>query len=476
MADSNSSSLQFPADFVWGTATASYQIEGGVKEDGRGESIWDRFSHTPGKILDNSSGDIACDHYHLWREDLRAIRALNVNAYRFSISWPRVLPAGLGQVNEAGLDFYEQLVDGLLEAGVQPFVTLFHWDLPQALQDRGGFAVRDSAEWFAEYTERVVSRLSDRVKHWITLNEPFVVYALGYFLGEHAPGQRNFRRALKVAHNLLRAHGRGVQVIRALDLTAQLGITNALQPVHAVHPRRDARARRRAEGLTQRLMMDPIFRGRYPDSVRRLVHVVNRQIRPEDFELISQPIDFLGVNNYSRMVVQRTLNPIPGFRLVQPDYPGIQFTEMGWEVYPEGLRELLVWIRDEYGNIPVYITENGAAFADSPPESAADPSADGSSIVDTTVGVHDVERRRFLRDYLAAVARAHAEGCNVRGYFVWTLLDNFEWAFGYTKRFGLYYTDYQSRRRTLKASGAWYAELARTGRIPRASVVGPRRD
>ena len=465
MVDSNDSDRQFPPDFVWGTATASYQIEGGVKEGGRGESIWDRFSHAPGKILDGSTGDIACDHYHLWREDVRAIRALNVNAYRFSISWPRVLPAGLGQVNEAGLDFYDQLIDSLLEAGVQPFVTLFHWDLPQALQDGGGFASRKSAEWFAEYTERVVSRLSDRVKHWITLNEPFVIYALGYFLGEHAPGERNFAKALKAAHNLLRAHGRGVQVIRGLDPTAQVGITNALQPVHAADPRRDRRAKRRAEGLTQRLMMDPILRGHYPDSVRRLVHMVNRDIHPDDFDLISQPIDFLGVNNYTRMVVRRSLKPIPGFRVVQPNYPGIRFTDMGWEVYPEGLHELLQWIRDEYDNIPVYITENGAAFPDAAPESGHGGSPDNSQVVETTVGVHDVERELFLHDYITAVSRARVEGCNVRGYFVWSLLDNFEWALGYTKRFGLYYTDYTSQRRILKGSGAWYAELARTGRL-----------
>ncbi len=443
--------VEFPGDFTWGVATASYQIEGAARQDGRGESIWDRFSHTPGTILDAGTGDVACDHYHRWREDIVAMRTLNLNSYRFSVAWPRVLPEGVGAVNGAGLDFYERLVDGLLGAGITPFVTLFHWDLPQVLQDRGGFVVRDSAEWFAEYTERVVSRLGDRVKHWITLNEPFVFYALGYFLGEHAPGERNFRRAVRVAHNLLRAHGRAVQVVRGLDPTATVGITNALSPVHPARPGRDDRARRRAEGFTQRLFMDPIFKGEYPAAVGRLLRTVNRDIRPDDFTLIAQPIDFVGVNNYSRMIVERTLNPVPGFRPVDPTYPEARFTDMGWEVYPKGLYEVLTWIRDEYRNIPVYITENGAAFPDELRE------VDGRATVD------DPERTRFLQEYLQAVARAMADGCDVRGYFVWTLMDNFEWAYGYSKRFGLYYTDYSTQRRILKSSGAWYADLARTG-------------
>ncbi|MFW5729358.1 MAG: GH1 family beta-glucosidase [Spirochaetota bacterium] len=443
--------VEFPGDFTWGVATASYQIEGAAREDGRGESIWDRFSHTPGTVLDGSTGDVACDHYHRRHEDIAAMQALNLKAYRFSVAWPRVLPEGVGTVNPAGLDFYDRLVDGLLSAGITPFVTLFHWDLPQSLYDRGGFAVRESAEWFAEYTERVVSRLADRVKHWITLNEPFVVYALGYFLGEHAPGERNFRRAVKVAHNLLRAHGRGVQVIRGLDPTATVGITNALSPVHPARPGRDDRAQRRAEGFTQRLFMDPIFKGEYPAAVGRLLRMVNRDIRHDDFEVIAQPIDFVGVNNYSRMIVEGTLNPVPGFRPVDPTYPEARFTHMGWEIYPDGLYEVLTWIRDEYGNVPVYITENGAAFPDELQEHNGRPTVD------------DPERQRFLQEYLHAVARAIGEGCDVRGYFVWTLMDNFEWSFGYSRRFGLYYTDYPTQRRILKSSGAWYGEVARTG-------------
>jgi beta-glucosidase len=443
--------VTFPHDFLWGAATSSYQIEGAVAEDGRGESVWDRFTRRPGTVSDGSSGETACDHYHRRPEDVAAMQALNLSAYRFSIAWPRILPEGVGSVNPAGMDFYDRLVDELLDVGIRPFVTLFHWDLPQALQDRGGFANRESSEWFAEYSERVVARLGDRVKHWITVNEPFVVFALGYFLGEHAPGERNVRRALRVAHNLLRAHGRAVEVIRGLDPEAKVGIANALTPVHALRPGRDDRARLRAEAFRNRLFMDPIFFGSYPRSTARLMRSVNRDMRTEDMDLMSKPLDFIGVNNYTRMIVARSWSPIPGFRTVDPDYPGVEFTDMGWEVYPDGLYELLTWIKGEYGNVPVYITENGAAFPDQPEE------------VDDHVIVRDPARRRYLSRYLAAVAKARGQGCDVRGYFVWSLLDNFEWAFGYTKRFGLYYVDYRSQRRILKDSGAWYAELARTG-------------
>ena len=438
---------EFPQDFAWGAATASYQIEGAVSEDGRSPSIWDTFSHTPGKISDRTTGDEACDHYHLMPHDLDLMEALNLNAYRFSISWSRVMPQGTGARNDQGLDFYDRLVDGLLERNITPYITLFHWDLPQILQDKGGFTNRDISDWFADYVDVVAAKLGDRATHWITLNEPFVVYALGYYIGEHAPGIRNLGKAMRVVHNLLRAHGAGVQRIRAALPDAEVGLTNALTPVYADRDK-DLRAKERAEAFTCRMFMDPVFKGHYPSGSEKLVMRYNRDAVPEDFNLMSQKIDFIGVNNYSRMLVRRTLLPVPGFREVKPAYPGVVYTEMGWEVFPQGIEDLLDWIREEYDNPTVYITENGAAF----PDRVVSENGERR--------VHDAERTDFLKRYLSAVHNSMQKGSKVKGYFTWTLMDNFEWAHGYTKRFGLYYTDYQTQERILKDSGRWFADTA----------------
>jgi beta-glucosidase len=445
--------LRFPGDFVFGTATASYQIEGAVDQDGRAPSVWDTFSHTPGKVKHGHNGDVACDHYERYPEDVQLMRELGLHAYRFSIAWPRVIPQGRGKVNEAGLDFYSRLVDTLLEADITPFPTLFHWDLPQALQDRyGGFADRRAADDFADYAQAVVNRLGDRVKHWITFNEPWVFAVVGHLLGMHAPGRKNPWAAFRAVHNQLLAHGKAVRRIRNHDPEASVGITLNLMPIYPqTEARRDQRAARMADQFVNRLFLDPLFRGTYPAELWTRALPFRPRIESGDMELVTEPIDFLGINNYTREKARRSLTLPPFFFDMTGRYvperaytkDGVQYTSMGWEVYPEGIYELLTRIRDEYRNVPVYITENGAAFDDY-------LSADGR--------VHDPRRTDFLRADLAQVSRALAEGCNVRGYFVWSLLDNFEWAEGYDKRFGIGYVDYGTQRRIIKDSGYWYRD------------------
>lgn len=442
-------SLRFPKGFIFGTATASYQIEGAAKEDGKGESIWDRFTATPGTISDGSSGLEACDHYHRYGDDVALMQQLGLDAYRFSVSWPRILPEGTGRVEERGLDFYSRLVDQLLSAGITPFVTLYHWDLPQVLQDRGGWENRDISAWFTEYVSHVVARLGDRVKHWITLNEPFVIAFLGNFTGEHAPGKKNRRAAFRVTHNLHRAHGAAVDAIRGQHPEAKVGITHAVSPVHPASPR-DLNAARRGDALMNRIFLDPLFGKGYPEGVERLINSANPDRRPDDLELASRPVDFVGLNNYTRQIARRTLLPIPGFRFLDRSVAESEYTEMGWEVYPRGLAELCYRMRDEYGNPPVYITENGAAFPDR---------VEGDRVADK-------RRIAFLEAYLTELAGAAAAGCDVRGYFVWSFMDNFEWAHGYSKRFGIVYVDYESQRRILKDSGRWYADLIAAGKNP----------
>jgi beta-glucosidase len=431
----------FPAGFLWGAATASYQIEGAAWEDGKGESIWDRFSHTPGRVLNGDTGDVACDHYHRWREDVALMRDLGLQTYRFSIAWPRVFPGGTGAENEAGLAFYSRLVDTLLEAGITPAATLYHWDLPQALDDRGGWPNRETARAFAGYAERCFRVLGDRVPLWITLNEPWVVAHLGYLSGEHAPGHRDLGEALAAGHTLLLAHGMAVERYRALGLPGRIGLTVNLAPAHpATDTREDRAAAARWEAYADRWFLDPVFHGEYPEALRAGFGNTLPAITPDDRRVMTAPIDFLGVNYYTRNLMRHD----PNGRLLQTGGarpPDGSFTGMGWEIYPDGLREILTWVRDQYGPIDQYVTENGAAFADP-------TGPDGA--------VNDEDRRVYLRDHFLAARRAIDAGVPLRGYYVWSLLDNFEWAFGYTKRFGIVHVDYATQRRTPKASARWY--------------------
>jgi beta-glucosidase len=424
----------FPSDFIWGAATASYQIEGAADEGGRGESVWDRFCATPGKVRGGDSGAIACDFYHRYRDDIRLMGELGLDAFRFSIAWPRILPAGRGRVNAAGLDFYDRLVDELLANGIQPYATLFHWDTPQVLEDEGGWAVRSTAEAFVPYVEAVVDRLGDRVEHWITHNEPWVVAWLGYGWGEHAPGRRSDADAIATAHHLLLSHGWAVQAIRERAPHAQVGITLNLAHVDAASDAaEDVAAAQMVDGHNNRWFLDPIFRGEYPaDMLERYTPPV----RVGDLQTIAARIDFLGVNNYSRHVVSE------GPKLVRD--PEAHATDMGWEVYPDGLYKLLVRLQRDYAPPALYITENGAAFGDVRTHDGA---------------VHDPERVAYLESHVDAVARATAEGAAVKGYFVWSLLDNFEWAYGYSKRFGIVYVDYPTLERVPKDSFHWYREF-----------------
>jgi beta-glucosidase len=443
--------ITFPQGFVWGTATAAYQIEGAVGEDGRGESIWDRFCRLPGKIQNGDTGDVAVDHYHRWPEDVGIMQQLGLNAYRFSIAWPRVIPDGTGAVNPAGLDYYDRLVDALLAAGIEPFATLYHWDLPQALQDQGGWLNRDSLAWFADYAAVVSARLGDRVHRWITHNEPGVVAYLGYVTGEHAPGLSDPAAAMQVAHHLLLSHGQAVPILRQSgDEATQVGIALNLTWVDAPAERpASGAAPRRHDGLVNRMFLDPLFRAAYPADLLAYARDIAPSFDPADLLQIATPIDFLGVNYYSRALVADDPNGgLLATRQVLPGYA--QLTEMGWEVYPEGLYKLLCRLQEEYQPPAIYITENGCAYADR--------LEDGR--------VHDAERIAYLRAHLAAAQRAIEEGVPLRGYLVWSLLDNFEWAHGYSKRFGLVYVDYATQARILKDSAHWYRQVVAANALP----------
>lgn len=443
-------SRYFPEDFLWGVATSAYQIEGATREDGRGPSIWDTFSHTPGKVVEGHTGDVACDHYHRLEEDLDLLVALGVNAYRFSVAWPRVLPTGRYPLNPKGLDFYDRMLDGLCARGIRPHLTLYHWDLPQALQDEGGWAHPATVQHFAEYAEVVARRLGDRVDSISTLNEPWVVATLGHEKGIFAPGLTDRRLAMQVSHHLLMAHGLAVQALRALVPRVQLGIVLNLAPLHPARCNAADWAKARLEdGLLVRWYMDPLFRGYYPQDVLEHLGADAPDVKPEELRLIQQPIDFLGINYYTRNVVHAE---DPSARP-----PGEQgFTDMGWEVYPQGLTELLLRLTRDYSPPPLYITENGAAFVDR---------LEGDR-------VHDPKRLRYLEQHIAAMAAARARGADIRGYFAWSFLDNFEWALGYLKRFGLVYVDYDTQRRVMKDSAHWYRDFIASQRVWQPSVSG----
>ncbi len=446
--------LKFPEGFVWGTATSSYQIEGAWDEDGKGESIWDRFSHTAGTIEDGSSGDVACDHYHRWPEDVALIKSLGIQAYRFSISWPRILPTGRGKVNQAGLDFYSRLVDGLLEAGIAPCVTLYHWDLPQPLQDEGGWPVRPTAEAFADYADVVSRHLGDRVKCWMTHNEPWVAAFVGHAEGRHAPGIRDWPSALRASHHLLLSHGWAVPVIRRNSPAAEVGIVlNTAPAVPASPSAADYQAWRHFDGLLHRWFLDPLYGWCYPPDVvadcvarGRLRSHSLPFVEEGDLEAIAVPTDFLGINYYSRAVVR---DEKASDNLPQTAFPGEERTEMGWEVYPDGLYDILARVYLAYSPPKIYVTENGASYSDG-------PDADGRIL--------DRRRIAYLRDHLAAAHRAIQVGVPLAGYFVWSVLDNFEWARGYTQRFGIVWVDYATQRRIAKQSALWYnTVIARNG-------------
>jgi beta-glucosidase len=458
------SALIFPDGFLWGVATSSHQIEGAFHEGGRGESIWDRFAATPGRIADGSDASVACDHYHRWRDDIALMQWMGVGAYRFSIAWPRVMPQGVGAVNAAGLDFYDAVVDALLERGIQPFVTLYHWDLPQTLQDAGGWGKRRTAEAFVEYTDAVTRRLGDRVRHWMTHNEPWCVAHLGHEDGEHAPGHRNAAEALSAAHHLLLSHGWACETIRRNAPGAEAGIVLNLSPAFpATESRADRDAARWFDGFFNRWYLDPIFRGQYPadaveDRIARgdLHSPAPGFVRPGDMKTISTPLDFLGVNYYSRTVLRAGAGGEP--EAVRP--PGATFTDMGWEVHPPGLRDALARVWRDYRPTRLYVTEKGAAWPEGP---------------DATGRVHDERRVAYLQGHLQAAHDALLDGVPLAGYFVWSLLDNFEWAHGFTKRFGLYWVDFATGNRLPKQSAFWYREqIAANAADDRPPSLSPR--
>jgi beta-glucosidase len=441
------SQITFPNNFIWGTATSSYQIEGAWDEDGKGESIWDRFSHTAGKIRDASNGDVACDHYHRWPEDIALMKSLGLQAYRFSVAWPRILPAGRGPVNQAGLDFYSRLVDGLLAANITPFITLYHWDLPQALQDEGGWPARSTAEAFVEYADVLSRHLGDRVTNWITHNEPWCSGLLSHQIGEHAPGWKDWQAGLRAVHHILLSHGWAVPVIRANSPGAEVGITLNLEPAEPASASGvDYQAARYRDGYFNRWFLDPVYGRGYPADMvaaySKAGHLPDglNFVQEGDYEALASHTDFLGVNYYSRAVLrdEEAADNLPPTNLIAPES---EWTEMAWEVYPDGLYSLLNRLHFDYAPLKIYITENGASYSDGP---------DGNG------RVADQRRLDYLRGHFSAAHRAIQNGVPLAGYFVWSLMDNFEWAWGYTQRFGIVWVDYKTQQRLPKDSALWY--------------------
>ncbi len=450
--------LTFPPGFVFGAATAAYQIEGAADEDGRGRSIWDTYSHTPGRTFGGHTGDVACDHYHRYRDDVALMRELGLSAYRFSVSWPRVLPEGAGRVEQRGLDFYRRLVDELLEAGIDPWLTLYHWDLPQALQDRGGWADRDTAARFADYSAVVVDALGDRVRHWSTLNEPMCSSLIGHMAGAHAPGLQDPVAASRAVHHLLLGHGLAAGRLRAAGVES-FGITLNFTPMSpATDSPADLDAARRLDGQQNRMFLDPVVSGAYPADVVDDLAAAGAPlpVQDGDLEIIAAPLDWLGVNYYFEQTVRAGARPadkpptsfIGGENVVELDPEG-PTTTMGWGISPQAFTDLLLWLGAKAPGLPLMITENGSAWDD---------------VVDAEGAVHDPERVAFLLRHLAAMTAAIERGADVRGYFAWSLMDNFEWARGYAQRFGLVHVDYDTQRRTVKDSGRVYAEVLRRHR------------
>lgn len=444
--------LHFPDDFMWGIATSSYQIEGAWNEDGKGESIWDRFSHQRGNIHKGDTGDIACDHYHHYEEDVQIMRELGVKAYRFSISWPRIFPQGIGKPNQKGLGFYKKLIEALLKANIKPIVTLYHWDLPQALQNKGGWVNRDLTDYFADYATCMFEELGNLVHMWITHNEPFVVAYLGYGSGVHAPGIQDTKKAIQATHNLLLSHGKTVQAYRQMGLKGDIGISLNLNPVYPdSNSQEDQIAAQKEDQFKNSWFLDPILKGGYPtmllDFFQRKYGVPD--IKEGDLDVISTQIDFLGVNYYSREVVKAD-EKSKELGVKQVKIRSSEYTEMGWEVYPQGLYDLLVRIREDYGDIPLYITENGAAFADR---------------LTKANKIHDPKRIDYLHRHFQKAWEAIRDDVPLKGYFVWSLMDNFEWASGYSKRFGLIYVDFQTLKRIWKDSAYFCKEVIKNSEV-----------
>ncbi|MDI3531578.1 MAG: beta-glucosidase [Candidatus Atribacteria bacterium] len=444
---------KFPSDFIFGVATAAYQIEGAWNEDGKGESIWDRFAHTPGTIKDGTTGDVACDHYHRFEEDVELMKKLGIDAYRFSISWPRIFPEGKGQINEKGVKFYQQLIEKLKAAGIKPVVTLYHWDLPQALQDRGGWESEETVEAFRDYAAFVFQQFGKEVFMWITHNEPWVVAFPGHYEGWMAPGKKDFLAALRVSRNLLLAHGLAVQEFRKQGISSPIGITLNLSPVHpASKNEEDLLAAKRYDGYLNRWFLDPVFKGFFPEDMLEWYKqkgFVSPQFNEEEAKLVTQPLDFLGINYYSRHIVKKGGHPLLEIEFVRPK--DSKYCEMGWEIYPPGMYEIIKRVAEDYHPHQIYITENGVSFADQPNQEGK---------------IDDEERVLFLKEHLQELHRAIREGYPVKGYFLWSLLDNFEWAQGYTQRFGIIYTDYQTLRRIPKKSFYWYQQVVKEKALP----------
>ena len=444
----NTSDLKspFPDDFVWGVATSAYQIEGAAAEDGKGPSIWDDFCRHHGNIADASDGNTACDHYHRWESDLELVKGLGVDAYRFSVSWPRVRPGGAGAWNQKGLDFYERLVDGLLARGIKPYLTLNHWDLPSELQANGGWADRDTVHRFVEYASGVAERMGDRVSAYTTHNEPWVIATLGYDKGIFAPGIQSHAQAAQASHHLLLSHGLALQALRAQACKSRLGIVLNLSPLlPATAKEADHLKTRLEDGRSVRWYMDPLFKGSYPADVLEFLGADAPKVEPGDMQNIATPMDFLGVNYYTRHIVSANES-------WDARDSGYDVTDMGWEVYPEGLTDLLLRLHRDYPVPPMYVKENGAAFKD---EMTGDR-------------IHDAQRTDYIARHIEAVAEAMRKGVRMSGYMVWSLLDNFEWASGYEKRFGIVHVDYETQRRTLKDSALWYRDFLQRQNAVRA--------
>jgi beta-glucosidase len=437
--------VTFLQEFVWGASTASYQIEGAAREDGKGVSIWDTFTHTPGKVKHGDTGDVACNHYHLYKRDVLLMKNLGLAAYRFSTSWPRFFPEGKGKPNAKGLDFYNRLTDELLANNIQPWLCFYHWDLPQTLQDKGGWANRDTAFYFADYASYIAEKLGDRINHFVLLNEPNVAALLGHLLGVHAPGVTDLNAYAAATHHLNLATGLGVAQLRSISRNWQLGTVINLQPVHPLTDQdADIEARMIFDALWNRSTLDPILKGSYPDIMTGMLEDI---AQAGDLGTIQQPLEFLGLNHYTRYMIKSDPKSLVGISMCPPP-KNADLTDMGWEVYPQGLYEQLLELKNDYGNPRVYITENGAAFKD---------------VITAKGRVDDQDRISYLEKYLQAVAQARQDGANVQGYFAWSLMDNLEWSEGFAKRFGLVHVDYATQTRTPKASYYWYQKVIREG-------------
>jgi beta-glucosidase len=452
-----SAEIQFPKNFYWGASTAAYQIEGAWQEDGKGESIWDRFAHTPGKIKNGDNGDVACDSFHRWREDIALVRAMNLNSYRFSIAWPRIQPSGTGAANSKGIDYYSQIVDALLKAGVRPFVTLYHWDLPQALEDAGGWPNRDTASRFADYVDVVTRALGDRVSDWILFNEPDAFADQGYLEALHAPGRNSIIDFLRASHTVNLAQGAAFRAVKANHPTARVGTAFSMSPCEpASNSEEDRLAAERAHAMTNLWFLEPALKGRYPEALAFLPETA-MGIKAGDLEKMHAPLDFIGINLYYRIIAsapsaierlahaQQWLFPVKMLGGQQGPK-----TDNGWEVWPQALHDMVMQISRDFEHPQIEITESGCAYNDGPDASGA---------------IHDPRRIDYHRQYLQALAHAIAGGADVRGYHAWSLLDNFEWAAGFSQRFGLAYVDFKTQQRTIKDSGRWYAKVAAENRV-----------